>query len=177
MAWRLSSFPSVTVRIVCERCEREGRYRLARLAHRFGPEAQVRDVLNALTSTCQHRTPASHCTARVAADGLSVPVDPPAAVKAATLAAVRAGKQPGTRNTKRAYEKHDMRTSGATIGSLAEAGRPVLVTARCFAQGCGHEAVIDVSEWRQEIFVRDIGLHLRCMKCGVRGPVAVRSVA
>ncbi len=57
MAWRLSSFPSVMLRIVCEGCGRAGRYRLARLAHRFGPEADLAALLGTLVVGCRSRTP------------------------------------------------------------------------------------------------------------------------
>jgi hypothetical protein len=42
---RLASYPFVVVRIACRVCSRNGAYRLARLAAKFGPEIGLRDLL------------------------------------------------------------------------------------------------------------------------------------
>jgi hypothetical protein len=51
----LSSFPFVVVRLGCDHCERQGSYRLARLAARFGPDAELTDVLRSLSADCERR--------------------------------------------------------------------------------------------------------------------------
>jgi hypothetical protein len=40
---RLAFYPFVVVRIACRVCSRNGAYRLARLAAKFGPEIGLRD--------------------------------------------------------------------------------------------------------------------------------------
>jgi hypothetical protein len=52
---RLSNFPWVVVRIGCRTCRRRGSYRLARLAAKFGPDAPMDHVLEALTVDCAVR--------------------------------------------------------------------------------------------------------------------------
>lgn len=53
----LSTYPYVLVRIACTDCNRQGSYRLARLAAKFGPEAKLEDVLARLASDCPHWRP------------------------------------------------------------------------------------------------------------------------
>jgi hypothetical protein len=48
----LASYPFVTVRIACRNCKRRGRYRLARLAERFGADATLEEVLMTITADC-----------------------------------------------------------------------------------------------------------------------------
>lgn len=57
---RLSAYPYVLVRIGCDRCGRFGRYRLARLASKYGAEATTDAVIDALTRDCRFRTDDSH---------------------------------------------------------------------------------------------------------------------
>jgi len=52
---RLVAFPYVVVRLGCELCKRQGRYRLARLAAKFGAEIQLADLLDRLTADCESR--------------------------------------------------------------------------------------------------------------------------
>ncbi|MBB3771494.1 hypothetical protein FHS55_002093 [Angulomicrobium tetraedrale] len=52
---RLSDFPYVTVRVHCERCERYGVYKLARLAACYGPEIDLDELIKQLSSDCYHR--------------------------------------------------------------------------------------------------------------------------
>lgn len=52
---RLSNFPWVVVRIGCRACRRRGSYRLARLAAKYGPDAPLNHVLEALTVDCAVR--------------------------------------------------------------------------------------------------------------------------
>ena len=47
----LGEFPSAVVHIECQRCGRDGSYRLDGLLARFGPDAALPDVLMAL-ATC-----------------------------------------------------------------------------------------------------------------------------
>ena len=54
---RLSAYPYVLVRIGCERCQRSGRYRLARLAARYGPEILLAELLMHLTADCAAANP------------------------------------------------------------------------------------------------------------------------
>jgi hypothetical protein len=48
----LATFPFVTVRLACSTCDRAGRYRLARLAERFGADANLVTVLASLAADC-----------------------------------------------------------------------------------------------------------------------------
>ena len=57
---RLSAYPHVVVRIACSRCPRQGHYRLARRAERFGAEARLVDVLARLSASCIHADTAQH---------------------------------------------------------------------------------------------------------------------
>jgi hypothetical protein len=52
MADRLSNFPYVRVRIVCEPCKRFGNLSLARLAERMGADTGMWTVLQRLTADC-----------------------------------------------------------------------------------------------------------------------------
>jgi hypothetical protein len=45
---RLAFYPFVVVRIACRVCSRNGAYRLARLAAKFGPQIGLRDPLACL---------------------------------------------------------------------------------------------------------------------------------
>ena len=54
---RLSQYPYVEVRVSCRLCPRRGRYRLARLAERFGAEADLEHVLAVLSSGCRYQVP------------------------------------------------------------------------------------------------------------------------
>lgn len=49
---RLSDWPWVVVNVDCRLCPRRGRYRLARLAAKLGPETALDDVLGALAVDC-----------------------------------------------------------------------------------------------------------------------------
>ena len=52
---RLSEYPYVVVRIGCSRCARTGRYRLARLADRYGSEIILPHLLEMLSTDCPLR--------------------------------------------------------------------------------------------------------------------------
>ena len=49
----LASYPYVIVRIGCPQCrDRQGSYRLARLAAKFGPETPLDEVLDRIAMDC-----------------------------------------------------------------------------------------------------------------------------
>ena len=48
----LAAYPYVVVRISCTMCTRQGRYRLARLAEKFGANIGLDDLLLKLTADC-----------------------------------------------------------------------------------------------------------------------------
>jgi len=49
---RVRDYPFVVVRFACRDCPRIGRYRLAVLAERFGAEADLATVLEAISASC-----------------------------------------------------------------------------------------------------------------------------
>ncbi|WP_237481311.1 hypothetical protein [Lichenibacterium dinghuense] len=55
MIRRLVEYPAVLVNVTCGLCPRRGRYRLARLAERFGATAPLDDVLRAIVGGCGPR--------------------------------------------------------------------------------------------------------------------------
>jgi len=63
---RLRDYPYVVVRFACRDCPRIGRYRLAVLAERFGADAAMTDVLEAVAASClrsKERHPNRRCQA------------------------------------------------------------------------------------------------------------------
>src|SRR5271154_2427308 len=54
----LAHYPFVVVRIACRVCSRRGRYRLARLAAKFGPEISLRDLTDRFSYDCLWRAEA-----------------------------------------------------------------------------------------------------------------------
>ena len=52
---RLFQFPYVTLRIACSKCSRKGRYRLARLADRYGSETRLIKLMDMLAADCKLR--------------------------------------------------------------------------------------------------------------------------
>lgn len=73
---RLSNWPSVWVYAYCTVCPRRGRYRLARLAQRYGAEELMDNVLYDLSKDCPfqiapHQRPrkyARRCHAQLSCD-------------------------------------------------------------------------------------------------------------
>jgi hypothetical protein len=55
---RLAFYPFVVVRISCRVCSRNGSYRLARLAAKFGPEITLRDLTDRFSYDCLWRAEA-----------------------------------------------------------------------------------------------------------------------
>ncbi len=52
----LAAFPYVVVRVGCPQCpDRQGSYRLARLAAKFGPETPLDEVLDRIAMDCPWR--------------------------------------------------------------------------------------------------------------------------
>ena len=49
---RLREYPYIVVRFACRECPRIGRYRLAVLAERFGADADLETVLEAISASC-----------------------------------------------------------------------------------------------------------------------------
>lgn len=81
---RLRYYPYVLVRVACRDCPREGRYRLAALAYRFGPDTDVHDVLQAVSASCerwQQEHPGKQCQAYLPDLPPSRPPDLPKAVR------------------------------------------------------------------------------------------------
>ena len=52
---RLSEYPYVVVRVGCSKCHRQGAYRLARLADRYGAETTLPHLIEALAADCELR--------------------------------------------------------------------------------------------------------------------------
>ncbi len=74
----------MVVRFACHDCPRIGRYRLAVLAERFGAEALVADVLEAISSAClrnKEKHPSRRCQAYLPDLQDPKPPDLPAALK------------------------------------------------------------------------------------------------
>ena len=184
---RLSQYPFVVVRIACDLCGRSGRHRLVRLGIKFGPECPLVEVLARLSADCPARRPSREisgqqwkgsCWARFPdLDGVPPPPDLPADLRRLRLVSSQPGRAPGyvpryRRNPRRAYD-----SSGREIEPVRVAGMagPRTVTAYCETLGCDHSARIDVAAWPGNIYVPDIGLHLRCASCGRRGTARIMS--
>ena len=54
----LAHYPFVVVRIACRVCSRGGSYRLARLAAKYGPEIELRDLTERFCYDCLWRAEA-----------------------------------------------------------------------------------------------------------------------
>ncbi len=92
---RLSEFPFVVVRVDCALCHRNGSYRLARLAAKFGAEADLEHVLDQLALDCSWRPPRGNqyvpkCKARFVDLDQPRPPDLPPGMK--RLVAIKGGK-------------------------------------------------------------------------------------
>ncbi|MDH7797506.1 MULTISPECIES: hypothetical protein [unclassified Beijerinckia] len=55
MPGHLSDYPYVIVRLRCDACERKGAYRLGRLAHKWGAEISLDQLLFKLSADCGWR--------------------------------------------------------------------------------------------------------------------------
>jgi hypothetical protein len=65
----LSEHPSDLVTIVCERCDRRGRYHRHKLIQRFGPDAALPDILRELAD-CTKASGHGNDMCRVRYEGL-----------------------------------------------------------------------------------------------------------
>ena len=93
---RLRDYPYVVVRFACRDCPRIGRYRLAVLAERFGADALVVDVLQAISAAClrnKERHPGRRCQAYLPDLVDPKPPDLPAAVVGERLRVIKGGKE------------------------------------------------------------------------------------
>lgn len=84
----------MVVRFACRDCPRIGRYRLAILAERFGAEADLEDVLDAVSASClrrEERHPVRRCQAYLPDLEGGKPPDLPAAA-GGRLRVIRGGK-------------------------------------------------------------------------------------
>jgi hypothetical protein len=72
-----------------------------------------------------------------------------------------------SRNPRRAYDKDGQEIAAATMANIREQGITTL-WATCQRIGCGHEAKIDASGFPDDMPVPDVGLRLRCSRCGGR---------
>lgn len=184
---RLSSFPWVVARIGCAECPRTGRYRLVRLAAAFGPEALLTAVLYELSKDCPIRLEhaGGHLSTSCAARFIDV-TDPnpplpdlPAPLRG--LSVIEGGRAeapkrvfvPCTeRNPRRAYDKDGTETEPGRIGDMV--AREGITRVRVFCPApCWHSSTLDVSDWPGELAIPDIGLRLRCSKCGRHGRATI----
>ncbi len=55
MAETLATYPYVVVRLDCTLCARKGRYRLARLADKYGANCALKELLDLLAGDCKYR--------------------------------------------------------------------------------------------------------------------------
>ena len=67
----LADFPYVLVRVGCSQCPRQGRYRLARLAEKYGAAITLLDLLERLSENCPIR--ATHGAPGIARCGALFP--------------------------------------------------------------------------------------------------------
>ena len=92
---RLRDYPYVVVRFACRDCPRIGKYRLAVLAERFGADALMVDVLQAISAAClrnKERHPGRRCQAYLPDLVDPKPPDLPAAVVGERLRLIKGGK-------------------------------------------------------------------------------------
>jgi hypothetical protein len=93
---RLRDYPYVVVRFACRDCPRIGRYRLAVLAERFGADAIMVEVLQAISTAClrnKERHPGRRCQAYLPDLVDPKPPDLPAAVVGERLRVIKGGKE------------------------------------------------------------------------------------
>ncbi len=93
---RLRDYPFVVVRLACHTCPHSGRYRLATLAERFGANASLADVLQALSASCPRQQRGSHpgpeCSAYYPDLPPRRPPDLPAALRPQRLRLIVGGR-------------------------------------------------------------------------------------
>jgi hypothetical protein len=92
---RLKDYPYVMVRFACRDCPRLGRYRLAGLAERFGADADLEDVLAAISANCPRQReshPGRRCQAYYPDLPPSRPPDLPSNVQVVKLRVIEGGR-------------------------------------------------------------------------------------
>jgi hypothetical protein len=69
------------------------------------------------------------------------------------------------RNPRRSYDENGNEIRPMDLASMREHGaRSVVVI--CQRHGCGHESSINVDGWPDDMPVPDVGLKLKCSRCG-----------
>ena len=53
---RLSQYPHIVLRVACLTCPRKGRYRIVRLAERYGAEIMLLQLIEELAKGCPQRS-------------------------------------------------------------------------------------------------------------------------
>ncbi len=72
-----------------------------------------------------------------------------------------------TRNPRRAYDGEGTEIPPMTLGNMRAHGIRS-IDAYCQAIGCGHASTLNVDGLPDELPVPDVGLRLRCSRCGSR---------
>jgi hypothetical protein len=72
-----------------------------------------------------------------------------------------------SRNPRRAYDGEGTEIPPMTLGNMRAHGIRS-IDAYCQSTGCGHEATIAVDGLPNDLPVPDVGLRLRCSRCGSR---------
>ena len=92
---RLRDYPFVVVRFACRDCPRMGRYRLAVLAERFGADAELATVLEAISASCPRQLgshPGGQCQAYYPDLPPTQPPDLPADLRPQRLRLIMGGR-------------------------------------------------------------------------------------
>jgi hypothetical protein len=71
------------------------------------------------------------------------------------------------RNPRRAYDGEGAEIPPMTLGNMREHGIRS-IDAYCQSTGCGHESTLIVDSLPDDLPVPDVGLRLRCSRCGSR---------
>lgn len=100
----LATYPYVVVRLECSLCGRKGRYRLARLADKYGANCSLKELVELLAGDCKHRGRQRHpirpgCGARL--KDLAGPERPPPDMPPTKLRIVTKGVHDGRRHVLR----------------------------------------------------------------------------
>ena len=90
---RLVSYPYVVLRVSCANCQRAGRWRLARLAEKYGANIPLDELLARLVADCGAKNPRHplHRECRARFTDLDPPMRPPDQ-PATIMKLVRGGK-------------------------------------------------------------------------------------
>ena len=66
---------------------------------------------------------------------------------------------------RRARDANGQTIEPMTLGNMRTLGLTCVVVT-CVAEGCGDEKAVGVSGWPDTAYVPDVGLRLKCPKCG-----------